>query len=269
MRIHVAHETRYRYDVPAKSAVQLMRLTPRNHNGQYVARWSIEIGSDCRLDPHEDAFGNIAHSFTIDGPISELVVRVDGVVETQDTNGVIAGTLERFPPALYLRETQLTKADPAIIAYAEAARGSTLDALHALQGSIYRDFAFDPDPTHTGTSAVEAFALKRGVCQDYAHVFIAAARQLNIPSRYVSGYFRRADGAVFQEAGHAWVEAFVSDLGWVAFDPANGICATEAHVRVAVGLDYQGAAPIRGARYGGGGETLGVTVHVDQAGRQA
>ena len=104
----------------------------------------------------------------------------------------------------------------------------------------------------------EAFALKRGVCQDLTHVFIAAARSLGIPARYVGGYFHRNDGVIEQDAGHAWAEAFVPELGWVAFDPANGICATDAHVRVAVGLDYLGAAPVRGTRYGGAGETLAV-----------
>jgi transglutaminase-like putative cysteine protease len=269
MRIRVAHETRYRYEAPAKSAVQLLRLTPRNHEGQYVVSWRIEVSADCRLEPHEDAFGNLAHSFTVDGPLQDLSVRVDGEVETLDTQGIVRGTLERFPPSLYLRETDLTKPDAAIAAYADVARGDALAALHALQAAIYRDFTFDPDPTHPGTSAIEAFALKRGVCQDFAHVFIAAARHWGVPARYVGGYFLRGDGAVVQEAGHAWAEAFVPDLGWVAFDPANGICATASHVRVAVGLDYLGAAPIRGARYGGGGEQLSVSVHVDQASRQA
>ena len=94
------------------------------------------------------------------------------------------------------------------------------------------------------------------MCQDLSHIFIAAARSLGIPARYVGGYFHRNDGVIEQDAGHAWAEAFVPDLGWVAFDTANGISATDAHVRVAVGLDYLGAAPVRGMRYGGGGETL-------------
>ena len=89
-----------------------------------------------------------------------------------------------------------------------------------------------------------------------------------IPARYVGGYFHRADGVVDQEAGHAWAEAHVPVIGWVAFDPANGICATDSHVRVAVGLDYLGAAPVRGTRYGGGAESMAVRVQVDQAARQ-
>jgi transglutaminase-like putative cysteine protease len=119
-----------------------------------------------------------------------------------------------------------------------------------------------------GTTAAEAFALRRGVCQDLTHLFIAAARSLGTPARYIGGYFHRADGIIRQDAGHAWAEAYVPDLGWVAFDPANGICATDAHVRVAVGLDYLGAAPVRGTRYGGGGERLAVAVHVGQAAQQ-
>ena len=272
MRIHVVHETNYRYGTPAKSAIQLLRLTPRNHDGQYIVRWRIEVSEDCRLDQQEDAFGNIAHTFTVDGPVSELRIRVDGEAETQDMNGIVRGALERFPPALYLRETPLTAPGAGIVSFANKTTKRAKDALprlHALQSAIYESLTFDPDPTHAATSAAEAFALGRGVCQDYAHIFIACARHLGVPARYVGGYFLRVDGMNVQEAGHAWVEAHLPDLGWVAFDPTNGICATEAHVRVAVGLDYLGAAPVRGAQIGGSGEQLAVTVQVDQAGRQS
>jgi transglutaminase-like putative cysteine protease len=131
---------------------------------------------------------------------------------------------------------------------------------------INEHMTFDEDPTNSGTSAIEAFGLKRGVCQDYAHIFIACARHGGVPARFVSGHFLRSDGMVNQQAGHAWAEAFVPDLGWVGFDPANSICTTDAHARVAIGLDYLGAAPVRGTRYGGGTETLTVAVKVDQAG---
>jgi transglutaminase-like putative cysteine protease len=273
MRIRISHETVYRYDTPAKSAIEILRLTPRNHDGQYIVRWRIELNVDCRLDPFEDAFGNLAHSFTVDGPLSELVIRVDGEVETQDMKGIIAGTMERFPSSLYLRETPLTASDAAIAAFAEQTMSGTnsdpLATLHALTARIYDEFAFDPDPTQSATSAAESFALKRGVCQDYAQILIASARHLGIPARYVSGYFLRVDGVTAQEAGHAWAEAYLPTLGWIAFDPANGISATAAHVRVAIGLDSLAAAPVRGTRTGGEGEKLMVAVQVDQAGRQA
>ncbi len=273
MRLRVSHDTVYRYETPAKSVIQTLRLTPRNHNGQYVVSWLIAISADCRLDAQEDAFGNLTHTFTAEGPLDELIVHVEGEVETEDNAGLIAGAVERFPPALYLRETPLTQADAAIAQFAEAARGQagedTLPLLHALLASLNREITFDTDPTHTATTAAEAFALKRGVCQDLTHIFIAAARHLGIPARYISGYFFRADGVVDQEAGHAWAEAFVPTLGWVGFDATNGICATDAHLRVAAGLDYLGAAPVRGARTGGTGEALSVRIQVDQAMRQS
>ena len=273
MRIRISHATTYHYDTPPNGVTQLLRLTPRNHEGQYVVDWRIDLSEDCQLHQHEDAFGNVTHSFTAEGPFTELSISVDGEVDTQDTHGLVRGAVERFPPALFLRETELTQADAAIAEFAEATRASsasdTLTLLHALLCGIHRDIAFDTDPTHSTTTAAEAFALRRGVCQDLTHIFIAATRQLGIPARYVGGHFYRADGVTVQNAGHAWAEAYVEGLGWVGFDPANEICTTDAHVRVAVGLDYLGAAPVRGTRYGGSGETLKVAVHVDQARQQS
>jgi transglutaminase-like putative cysteine protease len=272
MRICISHETTYRYQQPVRSVIQTLRLTPRNHDGQYVVNWRIDVSENCQLDQLEDAFGNIAHVFSAEGPFSELRVHVEGDVDTQDTDGVVRGAIERFPPSLYLRETPLTRLDPAIADFArETQRTTGDDALktsHGLVERLHHELTYDESPTHTGTTAAEAFALKRGVCQDLSHIFIAAARSLGIPARYIGGHFHRADGVTAQEAGHAWAEAFVPDLGWVAFDPTNGISATDAHVRVAVGLDYLGAAPVRGSRNGGGDETLSVAVQVDQAGRQ-
>jgi transglutaminase-like putative cysteine protease len=271
MRIRISHETRYCYDAPTNGVIQTLRLTPRNHDGQYVVHWRIDVSEDCRLDVHEDAFGNITHTFTAEGPFAELGVHVEGEIDVQNTAGIVRGAIERFPPSLYLRATPLTEVDGAIDAFAREVRGQaddTLPLMHALLSRLHNEIKFDTDPTHTATTAAEAFTLKRGVCQDLTHIFIAAARQLGVPARYVGGYFHRADGVTQQDAGHAWAEAHVPSIGWVAFDPANGICATDRHVRVAVGLDYLGAAPVRGARRGGGVESMSVKVLVDQAARQ-
>jgi len=273
MRIRILHTTSYCYDAPPKGVTQMLRLTPRNHDGQYVVRWRIELSEDCRLHQREDAFGNITHSFTAEGLFNELSIAVEGEVDVHDTNSVVRGAIERFPPSLFLRETALTQPDAAIIDFAQSVRAGagseTLPLLHRLTVATNREITFDTDPTHSATTAAEAFTLRRGVCQDLTHIFIAAARQLGIPARYVGGHFYRADGVTAQDAGHAWAETYVEHLGWVGFDPANGIGTTEAHVRVAVGLDYLGAAPVRGVRYGGNGETLRVAVHVDQADRQS
>lgn len=272
MRIRISHATTYAYDEPPKVVTQVLRLTPRDHDGQHVLAWRIDLSEDSLLHQHEDAFGNIIHSFTAEGPFSELTVAVDGEVDTQDMGGLVKNAIERFPPELYLRETALTQADAAIIDFAQTTRaaggGDTLALLHGLLGALNREIAFDTDPTHAATTAAEAFSLRRGVCQDLTHIYVAATRALGIPARYIGGHFHRADGVTAQDAGHAWAEAHIEHLGWVGFDPTNGICTTEAHVRVAVGLDYLGAAPVRGTRYGGGGETLKVAVHVDQARQQ-
>jgi transglutaminase-like putative cysteine protease len=272
MRIRISHATTYVYDTPPTAVTQVLRLTPRNHDGQYVVDWRIDLSQDCQLHQHEDAFGNITHSFTAEGPFDELAVLVEGVVETQDTKGVVSGAVEYFPPQFFLRETALTQGDPAIVDFAESARSANgkdpLSLLHTLMKALNREITFDTDPTNSGTTAAEAFKLRRGVCQDLTHIFIAAARQLGIPARYVGGHFHRVDGVTAQEAGHAWAEVHIENLGWVGFDATNGISTTEAHVRVAIGLDYLGAAPVRGTRFGGSGEHLKVAVNVDQARRQ-
>lgn len=268
MLIRVRHETIYRYAEPAKSAIQRLALTPRSHDGQHVLEWRIDVDRDCRLRDGEDAFGNIVHSFSVDGPLETLTTVVEGEVETFDTTGVVRGAIERFPPALYLRETPLTAVDEALRAFAHEAterEQGVLAKLHALVGSLHQTMIFDEDATHPQTTAAEAFAERRGVCQDFAHAFIACARELGIPARYAGGYFLRSDGIREQAAGHAWAESFVDGLGWVGFDPAHGLSPDEHYVRVAVALDYLGAAPIRGARTGGGDETMQVNVQVAKA----
>ena len=274
MHIRIAHETTYHYDTPAKLATQILRLTPRNHDGQYVADWRIEVSENCRLHRTEDAFGNITHTFTAEGEFNNLRIAVGGVVDTFDTSGMIRGTVERFPPDLFLRTTPITNPDIAIMNFAQTARAEAgqgaeqIAVLHAFMIALHKTIRFDIDPTNVGTTAIEAFALKRGVCQDITHIFIACCRNVGIPARYVSGYFRRNDGVVQQDAGHAWAEAFVKDLGWVAFDPTNGISTTDAHVRVAIGLDYLSAAPVRGTQMGGTNESLSVAIAVDQTRQQ-
>jgi transglutaminase-like putative cysteine protease len=277
MRICVAHETLFRYESPPVGVIQTLRLTPRNHDGQYVVDWRIDVSADCRLDAQEDAFGNIVHAFSTSAPFTELRVFVEGEVETQDTAGVVRGAMERFPPSLFLRETTLTHADDAILAYAaqlpkpeQAADGNdvTLSTLHALLARLHDDMTCDGDEPASRTAA-EAFAERRGRGPDLAHVFIAAARAVGVPVRCVSGYFRAADGNAPLSASHAWVEAHVPRLGWVGFDPVNGFCVTDRYIRLAIGLDYLGAAPVRGAHYGGGAEAHAVKLMVTQAAWQA
>jgi transglutaminase-like putative cysteine protease len=274
MRLRVAHSTICRYEPPATGAIQLLRLTPRNYEGQYVVHWRIDVAPDARLSAHEDAFGNITHVFAADGPLAEWRIEVDGEVETQNTDGVVRGSVERFPPSLFLRDTALTQPDAAIGEFAQAIRSATggevLAELHALLQRLHTELVYEPNRTGdaTTTSAAETFARKGGAATDLTHIFIAAAHTLGIPTRFVAGYFHGAGEPIEQsghaQSGHAWAESCVPGLGWVGFDPANGFCPTDAHLRVAIGLDALGAAPLRGARYGVGSETREIAIRFDQ-----
>jgi transglutaminase-like putative cysteine protease len=272
MRLRIAHTTTYRYEPPASGVIQILRLTPRSFDGQYVVEWQLFTSTDSRLQMHHDAFGNVTHLLT-HGPIEDLTIHVDGVVETSDTSGVLRGTEEPFPPTMFLRSTDLTEATAEMRGFAAEMRAESgddvLGFLHALMLQVSEHMTYDGGPTDSGTTAKEAFALRRGVCQDYSHIFIACARSAGIPARFVSGHFKPGDGKSPPPAGHAWAEAYVPKLGWVGFDPTNAISTTDAHVRVAVALDYLGAAPVRGTRFGSGNETLSVAVKVQQAGRQS
>jgi transglutaminase-like putative cysteine protease len=267
MRITVRHDSSYSYAMPARSAIQLLRMTPRSHESQFVRNWRVEVDADARLERDEDAYGNITHIVFIDGPVDGVRVTVQGEVDTIDTAGMLRGTVERLPLPLYLRPTALTAPTPALRALAlrasQAEPSDPLAALHKLMAEIHRSMTFTVGATSVATTAGEALESGHGVCQDFAHVFIAAARALGAPARYVSGYYLRSDRAD-QDAGHAWAEAHVTGFGWVAFDAAHGVCTTDRHVRVAVGPDYLEAAPIRGARSGGAEEELTVAVRVQQ-----
>lgn len=265
MRIRIKHETTYSYGDPVRNAVQLLRLTPRSSNAQFVRHWRVRVDADARLDRGEDAFGNITHLAFVDGPFDALQILVEGEVDTADTGGFVRGSVERISERLFLRETAMTRPTPAITALARDAMaaegGDALAALHRINADLNANLKFDIGATTAATTAADAYERKTGVCQDFAHIFVAAARTAGIPARYVSGYYLRSD-TINQEAGHAWAEAFLPGLGWLAFDPAQGTCATERHVRVAVGGDSNDAAPIRGARSGGLKEVLTVAITV-------
>ena len=267
MRIKITHVTDYSYDEPAKSTIQMLRLTPRGHDGQAVLKWSLDTEADARLIRREDWYGNIMHTAYAHGPIEVVRIKVTGEVETTDTGGIVRGAAERFPDSFYRRETPLTAADPALRAFAEetcARLSNPLDRAHALMGAIHDRMRFDTAVTDAATPAQEAFAAGHGVCQDFTHVFLAAARHLGLPARYVSGYLYRPD-LIVQEAGHAWAEALIEDLGWVTFDAANSTSTTEHYIRLAIGLDYLEAAPVRGSYHGASLEKLSVSLRIESA----
>ncbi|HEY9164307.1 MAG TPA: transglutaminase family protein, partial [Magnetovibrio sp.] len=189
-----------------------------------------------------------------------------GEVETTDTSGIVGNHAGHAPLWYYQRPTPQSQPGPHIKKLVKTL-GTQFDGdiekLHALSNLISKSVAYETGKTHVETTAEEALASGHGVCQDHTHIFISAARLMDFPARYVSGYLMM-DDRIDQEASHAWAEAYVSDIGWVGFDVSNDISPDERYVRIATGLDYKDAAPISGLRFGDSGESMIVSIQVQQ-----
>lgn len=245
MHLRVHHEITCRFDSPVRNLVAILRLCPQSHEGQHVTRWHLDADLDCSLKAGRDEFGNITHTFSARGPLEGFRVLAAGDVDSFDTAGLVRGTMEPLPTEIFLRETALTSVATALRGFAEdIARRDTqlLGVLHELLASVHREIACDP--ALDVASAEDSFALKRGNAASHAHVFIACARHIGIPSRFVSGYLVKA--ADENAACHAWAEAHVPGLGWVGFDTVGNLCPRDEHVRCAAGFDAVGAAFLRG-----------------------
>jgi transglutaminase-like putative cysteine protease len=268
MILTVSHRTSYSYDPPVRGVVQSLRLTPSRFDGQRIVDWSVSVQGGIRGGAFRDGAGDWIEGWSARGPLSELVVTVVGQVETADRAGILRGHRETVPPCAYLRDTPATLADAALRDLARDTVSDTtdgLDSAHRLSAALSDAIAYLPGVTEAHTTAAEALALGKGVCQDHAHALIAVARVIELPARYVSGYlFAMADGTA-HEAAHAWAEIWVEGLGWVGFDAANRNCADERYVRLGSGYDARDAAPIRGVALGGGSERMNVAVAVMDA----
>jgi len=268
MKLTISHITEYRYDEPSQFSLQRLRLTPLTGGGQTVLDWKLTVEGARPEVEYDDQFANRVTLVSLDGEQDSTRIVATGEIETQDLNGV-TGPHSGFGPLwLFLRDTPRTKAGKLTKEMLRGVSGDNeLGRMHALMSAIHQTVEYKPGTSDTETTAEQALESKSGVCQDHAHIFIAAARVLGHPARYVSGHLWRSDGQTVQPAAHAWAEAHVEGYGWIGFDPAHGISPTEAYVRVAIGLDYHDAAPVAGARIGGGSESMHVEVQVAQAGQ--
>jgi transglutaminase-like putative cysteine protease len=264
MRLSIEHTTRYAFSEPVVHALQRIRLTPKRTQGQEILRWDMEL-ENARLElEYDDQHFNHVSLVSIEPGAREVVIRCTGEVDTEDKAGVIGRHSGHLPLWSFLGQTRLTKPGPKVRAIArECPAGETIDRLHALSALIRERVEYRTGETGVDTTGEEAAAAGQGVCQDHAHIFIGAARAMEVPARYVSGYLMMND-RIEQEATHAWAEAHVLGLGWVGFDISNGISPDPRYVRVATGLDYRDAAPITGIRFGRMREELHVSIAVAQ-----
>ncbi|MEM9247820.1 MAG: transglutaminase family protein [Pseudomonadota bacterium] len=275
MRLSIRHVTTYTYTAPVAFGLQQLRLTPKSRLGQSVLTWSTRIEGGVRELDYDDQHANqvMLVSFSGqgigDGEEDGSVLRVisEGDIETADTAGIL-GKHAGFAPLWYFRHaTARTRTGNGVRALARGLNTDVPDEItrfHTLSERIRETVEYATGATHAQTDAESSIALGSGVCQDHAHVFVAAARHLGYPARYVSGYLMM-DDRVEQEASHAWAEVHIDPLGWVGYDVSNGISPDERYVRVATGLDYGEAAPITGIHLGQAeGEELTVAIEVQQ-----
>ena len=268
MRLTVRHVTAYDYDAPVPYGLMQTRLTPKSTSQQKVLDWSLGIEGGTRQLGFTDQNNNKVTLLSFEPGATRLVLTATGEVETTDTAGVLGPHGGYMPLWLFQRQTALTtpgKGCRALIS--EASGDDPTSRLHSLSAAIREAVAWTPGKSEVGWTAEEALKAEHGVCQDHAHIFVACTRAMGIPARYVSGYLMMTD-RIDQEASHAWAEAHVEGLGWVGFDISNGISPDERYVRVATGLDYAEAAPVHGIRQGGAGESLTVSLAVEQMQQQ-
>jgi transglutaminase-like putative cysteine protease len=260
MRLSVFHSTTYRYAEVVTRSTQYIRLTPARSQAQRTIAWRLELPSaSVTVD---DAFGNLTHVLALDRPHQEIRIVARGQVDVGD--GDEGEPMGPINPRVFLRSTPLTAADDAIRDFLAPirpmARSRPMMGVTDLMHAVLDRLPYEGGHTSVEFSAAQSFAAGRGVCQDHSHVFLACCRELGIPARYVSGYVYSPDRE--QVASHAWAEAWLSHR-WVSFDISNAGRAGEAHLKLAIGLDYLDASPVRGVRLGGGEEEMLTAARVD------
>ncbi|MGE0800437.1 MAG: transglutaminase N-terminal domain-containing protein [Lautropia sp.] len=264
MKLSVYHATTYRYAEPAARSTQYIRLTPGSNHRQRVVEWQLDLPTrSIRLI---DAFGNLTDLMTLATAHDAIAIVATGTVEVPDVDD--GEPADQVNPRVFLRATALTEPDEAIVAFCEPMRKTVttrpLIGAGDLTAAVQQRLPLLPGVTDPDTTAAEAIAIGGGAVQDQVHLFLVCCRHLGLPARYVSGYAYTQDRA--SVASRAWAEVWLNNR-WVGFDVSQGSSAAGGHIKLAVGLDYRDASPVRGVRLGGGEEELSTTAQVRPAGR--
>lgn len=262
MHLSIRHETLYRYTQPQAYSIEQLHLTPRAEPQQQVLSWKIVAPGHCA--PYSDAYGNLSHMLTLNEPHEAVRILVEGVISTIPLADGRLQVPEKLSPLIFTVPTHLTLPTPQLAEVAAqclppaGARVGTPDLMR-LAGCIYDAVAYRSGATNVFSTAGDAMLLGAGVCQDHAHIFLACCHARGIPARYVSGYIDPESTG--HAASHAWIDAWAEDgdySGWVSIDVTHHRLMTDAYCRLAIGRDYESAAPVRGMRRGGGEESMSV-----------
>jgi transglutaminase-like putative cysteine protease len=269
MRLQVRHTTGYRYDSEVLSSYNEARLVPQTGLTQLTLSSEVTTSPDAAQMRYWDYWGTLVTVFDMHVPHTELQVTGTSVVDTSQPVAPGDVTWEQIDAVSddhveLMRPSAKTEPDDELRALAAGTSGSPREVVLALSQLVKERVAYVPGSTGVQTSAVDAWHLGQGVCQDIAHVTLSLLREAGVPARYVSGYLHPAKepavGVTVAGESHAWVEAWLGS--WWGFDPTNGIPAGERHVVVARGRDYTDLPPLKGVYAGGGMQSLGVTVEV-------
>jgi transglutaminase-like putative cysteine protease len=281
MKLEISHTTRYYYDFPAMESVNEIRLTPSTNHRQSCYQHAVTVHPNVSLFSYDDFFGNRVHCFSVADPHQELMIQTKSIVVTDEREQERKQMLslgeqiellhsERFinRHAEYLMDTKYTYIDPEVAR--QFGGGEIKDSieiqLKRISEAIFTNFEYDPYASHVKTTITETVNLRRGVCQDFAHLMIALCKNIQVPTRYVSGYHFVGDlqggHADYEQASHAWVEAFVPGIGWVGYDPTNNGEINWRYVKLCHGRDYEDIVPVKGIYRGSDKQSLEVVVDV-------
>lgn len=286
-RYHVEHTTSYTYSDPVPVCHNEIHLVPRGLPRQRILSNAITVKPQpSSLSTHTDAFGNTVGYFSIQEPHEQLTVASSSSVEVLAPEpwqqlpprgwDLVRDDLDRATGPEALQAKQFRFESPLVRTLEPLAAWAAeifppgrpwAEAVVDLTRRIYREFVYDPTATTTSTPVEEVFRLRRGVCQDFAHLQIACLRSLGLAARYVSGYIAntRAPGErelVGADASHAWLSVWGGESGWLDLDPTNDCVPGSQHVTLGWGRDYADVCPIKGVYVGGGSHSMDVAVHV-------
>jgi transglutaminase-like putative cysteine protease len=285
-RYNVLHRTVYRYTNPVERSAHVLRLFPAHDRLQTLHSCQVKVSVPGHEREFDDVFGNRVRRVLLETPFTELVIEARSDVELMDVEPLDfrPARLRSSLPLVWmpwqrqilqpfllppeLPESELAELTEYAMSFAQRNDFELLDTLLDLNATIYTDYQYRQGTTLLSTTAFEVYANRRGVCQDFANLFICLARLIGVPARYACGYLYtgpKHPNARMADASHAWVQVYLPEVGWKGFDPTNGVITQTDHVRVAVGRNYVDATPTSGTLYvGGGGETLSVEVSLTQ-----
>jgi transglutaminase-like putative cysteine protease len=282
MLFHVIHATRYTYEVPVSHSLNEVRLIPRPLEAQAIQRSEIQVQPEpAFMYYRKDYYGNDISSFELFEKHDQLQITAESLVEVSASTAasIVPISWNAAQKAIAAQPDDATieasefiynsphvSVTPQLEDYAQASfvpGRSLLDAVQDLTHRINTDFKYRPQSTSISTPLAEVMKLRRGVCQDFAHVMIGAVRAQRLAVRYVSGYIRPGPKVQGAQASHAWVSVFFPGTGWIGFDPTNDLMVSDNHITLAWGRDYADVTPVKGISLGGGSQTVQVEVYVE------